>query len=85
MEKCKTSGQNMCRKTETCSHDECIMATHVALNCSNIKTVINAQYTEYKALEEFALISSNRQQNEQRGQLMNQKFMIVNTRRSSFT
>ena len=37
-EKCKTSGQNKLRKTKTCSHDERILAVHVAFNCSNIKT-----------------------------------------------
>ena len=65
--KCKTSGQNMRRKTETCLHDECILAIHVAFNCSNIKTVINAQYTEYEVLDEFVLISSNRRPFEQGG------------------
>ena len=83
--KCKTSGQSTCRKTETCPHDEHILATHVALNCTNIKTIINVQYTEYEVLNEFVRISSNRRQNEQRGQLMNQKFMAVTTHRSSFT
>ena len=45
-EKCKTSGQNTHGKTETCLHDKHILAAHMALNCSNIKTAINAQYTE---------------------------------------
>ena len=49
-------------KTEICSHDERILAVHMAFNYSNIKTVINAQYTEYKALDKFVLISSNRHQ-----------------------
>ena len=39
-EKYKTSGQNMHGKTKTCLHDECILAVHVAFNCSNIKIVI---------------------------------------------
>ena len=41
-EKCKTSGQNTHGKIETCSNDERILAVHVAFNCSNTKTVINA-------------------------------------------
>ena len=64
-EKCKTSGQNMRRKTKTCPHDERILAVHVAFNYSNTKTVINAQYTEYEASNEIVLISSNRRQFEQ--------------------
>ena len=66
-EKCKTSGQNTHGKIETCSHDKCILAIHVAFNCSNIKTIINAQYIEYEMSDEFVLISSNRRQFEQRG------------------
>ena len=82
---CKTNGQNARWKTETCPHDKRILTIHMAFNCSNIKTVINTQYTEYEALNEFVLISSKRWENEQRGQLMNRKFMVVVTRRSSFT
>ena len=57
----------MCRKTETCLHNEHILAVHVAFNFSNIKTFINAQYTKYEASDEFVLISSNRQQFKQGG------------------
>ena len=42
-------------KIETCLHDECILAVHVAFNCANIKTDINAQYTKYEASDEFVL------------------------------
>ena len=66
-ETCKTSGQNTRGKTETCSHDEHILAINMAFNCSNIKTIINAQYMKYKASNKFVLISSNRQQFEQGG------------------
>ena len=66
-EKCKTSSQNMRGKTETCPHTERILAIHVAFNCSNIKTVINMQYMEYEALDEFVLILFNRRQFEQGG------------------
>ena len=59
-EKCKTSGQNIHGKSETCLHNERILAIHVAFNCSNIKTVINAQYMEYETSDEFVIISSNR-------------------------
>ena len=59
-EKWKTSGQNMRRKTKTCLHDKLILAIHVAFNCSNIKTAINAQHTKYEVSDEFVLISSNR-------------------------
>ena len=34
---------------------ECILAVHVAFNCLNIKTDINAQYTKYEASDEFVL------------------------------
>ena len=66
-EKSKTSSQNMCGKTETCPLDERILAVHVAFNCSNIRIVINAQYTKYVASDEFVLISSNIWQFEQGG------------------
>ena len=49
------------------------------------QVVINVQYTEYEALDELVLILSKRRENEQKGQLMNQKIMVVVTRRSSFT
>ena len=52
----------MHRKIETCSHDERILAVHMAFNCSYIKTIIKAQYTEYEASDKFVLISSNRRQ-----------------------
>ena len=55
----------MCEKTEKCLHIKRILTIHVAPNCLNIKIVINAQYTEYKALYKFVLISSNRRQFEQ--------------------
>ena len=38
------------RENRECPHDERILAVHVALNCSNIKTVINAQYMEYESV-----------------------------------
>ena len=59
-EKYKTSGENMRRKTETSLHDERNLAVHMAFNYSYIKTVINAQYTEYEASDKFVLVSSNR-------------------------
>ena len=40
---------------------------------------------EYEALDELVLILSKRRENEQKGQLMNQKIMVVITRRLSFT
>ena len=75
----------MCGKTETCLHDERILAIHVAFNCLNIKTVINAHYMEYEASEGFVLISFKGRENKQKGQLMNKKIMVLITRRSSFT
>ena len=50
----------MCEKTEKRLHIKRILTVHVAPNCLNIEIVINAQYTEYEALYEFVLISSNR-------------------------
>ena len=49
------------------------------------QVVINVQYTEYEASDKPVLISSKRRENEQRGKLMNQKIMVIITRRSSFT
>ena len=66
-EKCKISGLDMCGKTKTCPHDERIPTKHVAINRLNIKTIINAQYTEHEASDEFVLISSKSRENEQRG------------------
>ena len=39
---------------------------------------------KYEALDELVLILSKRRENEQKGQLMNQKIMVVVTQRSSF-
>ena len=50
-----------------CPHYERILAVHVVFNCSNTKTIINAQYTEFEASKEFVLISSNKRQFEQGG------------------
>lgn len=47
--------------------------------------IINAQYMEYEASDNFVLISSNRREFEQGGQLMSQKFMIVTKMNVSLT
>ena len=65
--KCKISGQNMHEKAEKRLHVRRILTVHVAPNCSNIKVVINASYTEYEASDKFVLILSNRWQFEQEG------------------
>lgn len=72
--KCKTSGQNMHGKTETCSHDEHILVVHMAFNYSNMKIVIKTVSTQNTKCQMNLFLSRLTDDNSNKGAVNESKF-----------